>query len=50
MSVRPIDKHQQPWKTGLLIGKKKPLEPKHVWSRAFSDLSESEGIPLRGKS
>ena len=23
---------QQPWNKGLLIGQKKPLEPKHVWS------------------
>ena len=23
---------QQPWNKGLLVGQKKPLEPKHVWS------------------
>ena len=25
-------KTQQPWNKGLLVGQKKPLEPKHVWS------------------
>lgn len=23
---------QQPWNKGVLVGQKKPLEPKHVWS------------------
>jgi hypothetical protein len=32
MPVRPIDKVQRPCNKGLLIGQKKPLEPKHVWS------------------
>jgi hypothetical protein len=32
MPVRPIDRCQRPWNKGLLIGQKKPLEPKHVWS------------------
>jgi hypothetical protein len=32
MPVRPVDKDQRPWNKGLLIGQKKPLEPKHVWS------------------
>ena len=32
MSVRPTDRSQRPWNKGLLIGQKKPLEPKHVWS------------------
>jgi site-specific recombinase XerC len=32
MSVRPSDRSQRPWNKGLLIGQKKPLEPKHVWS------------------
>ena len=32
MPVRPVDRGQRPWNKGLLIGKKKPLEPKHVWS------------------
>jgi site-specific recombinase XerC len=31
MSARPI-KRLQPWNKGLLVGQKKPLEPKHVWS------------------
>lgn len=30
MPVRPIDRGQRPWNKGLLIGQKKPLEPKHV--------------------
>jgi integrase len=32
MAVRPIDRRRRPWNKGLLIGQKKPLEPKHVWS------------------
>jgi hypothetical protein len=32
MPVRPINRGQRPWNKGLLIGQKKPLEPKHVWS------------------
>jgi hypothetical protein len=32
MPVRPIDRPRRPWNKGLLIGQKKPLEPKHVWS------------------
>jgi len=32
MLVRPIGRDQRPWNEGLLIGQKKPLEPKHVWS------------------
>ena len=32
MPVRPIDRRRRPWNKGLLIGQKKPLEPKHVWS------------------
>src|SRR5712671_3188860 len=32
MPARPIDRRPQPWNKGLLIGQKKPLEPKHVWS------------------
>ena len=31
MSARPI-KRLLPWNKGLLVGQKKPLEPKHVWS------------------
>jgi hypothetical protein len=30
--VRPVGRDQRPWNKGLLIGQKKPLEPKHVWS------------------
>ena len=32
MPARPVDRCQQPWNKGLLVGQKKPLEPKHVWS------------------
>jgi len=32
MPVRPVGRGQQPWNKGLLVGQKKPLEPKHVWS------------------
>ena len=32
MPVPPINRGQRPWNKGLLIGQKKPLEPKHVWS------------------
>jgi hypothetical protein len=32
MPVRPVDRGQRLWNKGLLIGQKKPLEPKHVWS------------------
>jgi hypothetical protein len=27
-----VDRCQSPWKKGLLVGQKKALEPKHVWS------------------
>src|SRR5260370_13687013 len=32
MPVRPIERGLRPWNKGLLVGQKKPLEPKHVWS------------------
>ena len=32
MSARLTAKTQLPWNKGLLVGQKKPLEPKHVWS------------------
>lgn len=32
MSVHPTGRSQRPGNKGLLIGQKKPLEPKHVWS------------------
>jgi integrase len=32
MSARLVAKTHQPWNKGLLVGQKKPLEPKHVWS------------------
>jgi integrase len=32
MPARPAHRCRRPWNKGLLIGQKKPLEPKHVWS------------------
>ena len=32
MPVRRVSPSRQPWNKGLLVGRKKPLEPKHVWS------------------
>jgi hypothetical protein len=32
MSARLTAKTQQPWNKRLLVGQKKPIEPKHVWS------------------
>ena len=33
MLVRPVGLyHSRPWNKGLLVGQKKPLQPKHVWS------------------
>ena len=32
MPARPVGRRQRPWNKGLLVGQKKPLEPKHVWS------------------
>jgi hypothetical protein len=32
MPVRSINRGKRPWNKGLLIGQKKPLEPKHVSS------------------
>src|SRR5436309_9207907 len=32
MSVHPTGRSQRPWNKGLLIGQKKTLERKHVWS------------------
>src|SRR5580765_7505457 len=32
MPARPIGRGRQPWNKGLLVGQKRPLEPKHVWS------------------
>ena len=32
MTVHPTGRSQHPWNKGLLIGQKKPREPKHVWS------------------
>jgi hypothetical protein len=30
MPARPVSRNHQPWNKGLLIGQKKPLEPKHT--------------------
>jgi hypothetical protein len=50
MLVRPVGPaHSRPWNKGLLVGQKKPLQPKHVWSirvrleiaRTWGDLALS---------
>ena len=43
MPARPVSRSHQPWNKGLLIGQKKPLEPKHVWSiRVRLEIALSE--------
>src|SRR6202158_5132824 len=43
MPARPVSRNHQPWNKGLLIGQKKPLEPKHVWSiRVRLEIALSE--------
>jgi integrase len=32
MPARLVSRGYEPWNKGLLVGQKKPLEPKHVWS------------------
>ena len=32
MPARPVKDRSRPWNRGLLVGQKKPLQPKHVWS------------------
>ena len=32
MPVRHVSRGHRPWNKGLLVGQKKPLEPRHVWS------------------
>ncbi|MFP1133287.1 tyrosine-type recombinase/integrase [Asticcacaulis sp. W401b] len=42
MSEDPSSTHSQPWNKGLLVGQKKPLQPKHVWSiRVRLELGQS---------
>jgi hypothetical protein len=42
MPVGAINRGQRPWNKGLLIGQKKPLGPKHVWSiRVSLDIARS---------
>src|ERR1700730_12849349 len=39
----PTDRRRRPWNKGLLIGQKKPLEPKHVWSiRVRLEIAQAE--------
>jgi hypothetical protein len=46
MPVRPINSGQRPWNKGLLIGQKKPREPKHVWSiRVRLEIAQSRRDP-----
>ena len=32
MPARHVNRGRRPWNKGLLVGQKKPLEPRHVWS------------------
>jgi len=42
ISEDPLSAHGQPWNKGLLVGQKKPLQPKHVWStRVRLELGQS---------
>jgi hypothetical protein len=42
MIARPVKRDQRPWNKGLLVGRKKPLEPKHVWSiRVRQEIARS---------
>jgi hypothetical protein len=43
----PIGEHRpQPWNKGLLVGQKRPLEPKHVWSiRVRLEIARSRRDP-----
>jgi hypothetical protein len=42
MFTRPINRGRRPWNKGLLIGQKKPLKPKHVWSiRVHLEIARS---------
>jgi integrase len=43
MLVRPVGPdHSRPWNKGLLVGQKKLLEPKHVWSiRVHLEIARS---------
>src|SRR5260221_7169179 len=39
----PVGRCRRPWNKGLLIGQKKPLEPKHVWSiRARLEIAQAK--------
>jgi hypothetical protein len=49
MPVRPADRGPRPWNKGLLIGQKKPLEPKHVWSiRVPLEIARSRRTLVNG--
>ena len=44
MLLRPGGRDRRPWNKGLLVGQKKPLEPKHVWSiRVLSSTTRTVG-------
>ena len=43
MPVRSLSRRYEPWNKGLLVGQKKPLEPKHVWSiRVRLEIAKSK--------
>ena len=43
MPARPVGRRQRPWNKGLLVGRKRPLEPTHVWSiRVRLEIAQSK--------
>jgi hypothetical protein len=46
MLVRSVGRDQRPWNKGLLIGQKRPLEPKHVWSIRDRIIYNDRGATL----
>ena len=47
MPACPVGRGRQPWNKGLLVGQKKPLEPKHVWSIRVRLESRGQFVTLR---
>jgi integrase len=42
MPVRHVSRCYRPWNKGLIVGQKKPLQPKHVWSiRVRLEIAQS---------
>jgi hypothetical protein len=47
MDARPVKDRSRPWNRGLLVGRKRPLQPKHVGLFAFGLRSHARGANLR---